>query len=145
MFTEFARAPHVGAPTRDNLYGIRAGAPTPSLPFPFFVFLDVFGADGFAFFVDFVSALETIFRLRYGLAVRDLDMIEEGDDGPLDGFDHFLEHFIGFEFVFDERILLPVSPQVDAFLEGIHSVEVVHPLAVDDAEHNGLFQFLPQT
>ena len=57
-------------------------APTPSLPFPFFVFLDVFGADGFAFFVDFVSALEMIFRLRYGLAVRDLDMIEEGDDGP---------------------------------------------------------------
>ena len=91
------------------MHRIRAGAPHGRpygcllLLFSLFIALDVFGADGFAFFMDFMSALEMIFCLRYGLAVRDLDMVEEGDDSPLDGVDHFFEHFIGFEFVFDER------------------------------------------
>lgn len=110
--------------------------------FLFFIALNVFGADRFAFFVDFMSALQVVFGLRNGLAVRNLNVVQEGNDRPLDRFYHFREHFVSFEFIFDQGVLLTVSPEVDPFFEGIHSIQMVHPLAVDDAEHDGFFQFL---
>ena len=46
------------------------------------------------------------------------------------------EHLEGFLLVGDERILLRVAAEADAFLEVIHREEVVFPEAVEDGEHD---------
>ena len=53
---------------------------------------------------------------------------------------HFLVHIKGFHLVFDERIALPIGAQADAFLEHVHIVQMLHPLGIDDFEHDRFFQ-----
>ena len=49
------------------------------------------------------------------------------------------EKLVGFVFVLDERILLALGAQANAFAEGIHAVEVLLPLLVDSGEHHATF------
>src|SRR6266849_9657298 len=44
------------------------------------------------------------------------------------------EHLVGVLLVFDERILLPVSAQVDALAELVQIVEMILPFLIDDPE-----------
>ena len=46
------------------------------------------------------------------------------------------EHLEGFLLVGDERVLLRVAAEADAFLEVVHGEEVVLPEAVEDGEHD---------
>ena len=49
---------------------------------------------------------------------------------------HALKHLEGFALVGDQRILLRVAAEADAFLEVVHGKEVVFPETVEDAEHD---------
>ena len=49
---------------------------------------------------------------------------------------HRLEHLEGLLLVGDERVLLGVAAQADAFLQVIHLKQVVLPEAVEHAEHD---------
>ena len=54
----------------------------------------------------------------------------------LEAHHHRLEHLEGFLLVGDERVLLGVAAEADAFLEVVHGEEVVLPEAVEDGEHD---------
>ena len=87
-------------------------------------------------------------RLRCGEAVfhlpplfgHDADAVHELRDVRLDLMDHLLEHIVALDLVFHQRIALAVSAEVDALPQHIHVVEMFHPLVVDDAQHDDLFQ-----
>ena len=49
---------------------------------------------------------------------------------------HGLEHLEGLFLVGDERVLLGVAAEADAFLEVVHGEEVILPEAVEDGEHD---------
>ncbi len=49
---------------------------------------------------------------------------------------HGFEHLEGLSLVGDERVLLGVAAEADAFLEVVHGEEVVFPEAVEDGEHD---------
>ena len=49
---------------------------------------------------------------------------------------HGFEHLEGLFLVGDERVLLGVAAEADAFLEVVHGEEVIFPEAVEDAEHD---------
>ncbi len=76
----------------------------------------------------FEEGLEVGGRAEEVLQGLALDRIHERD-----------EEFVGFVFVFDERILLALGAEADTFAEGIHVVEVFLPLLVDGGEHHAAF------
>ena len=49
---------------------------------------------------------------------------------------HAFEHVEGFFLVGNERVLLGVAAETNAFFEVIHAQEMVFPQAVEDAEHD---------
>ena len=46
------------------------------------------------------------------------------------------EHLVGFGLVFDERILLRVAAQINAFAQRIHRVEMLLPEAIDRVQND---------
>ena len=54
----------------------------------------------------------------------------------LEAHHHGFEHLEGFFLVGDERVLLRVAAEADAFLEVVHGEEVIFPEAVEDGEHD---------
>ena len=54
----------------------------------------------------------------------------------LEAHHHAFEHLEGLFLVGDERVLLGVAAEADAFLEVVHGEEVVFPEAVEDGEHD---------
>ncbi len=73
-----------------------------------------------------------------GLAVGADDLHAEEVAGGvfLEAEHHGFEHVEGLFLVGDERVLLGVAAQADAFLEVVHGEEVVFPEAVEDGEHD---------
>src|ERR1700685_3064149 len=67
---------------------------------------------------------------------RDLQEEQVPDGLVLDPIHHVLEHFEGFFLVLDQRVLLAVAAQADAFLQVVHRQQVVLPLVVDHVEHD---------
>ena len=53
---------------------------------------------------------------------------------------HLFEHVERFDLVLDERVALAIGAQVDAVAQHIHVVEMLHPLLVDDAQHDDLLE-----
>ena len=76
----------------------------------------------------FEEGLEVGGRAEEVLQGFALDRIHERD-----------EEFVGFVFVFDERILLALGAEADSFAEGVHAVEVFLPLLVDGGEDHAAF------
>jgi hypothetical protein len=54
----------------------------------------------------------------------------------LDGIHQGDEQVVGLVLVFDERVLLALGAEADAFAQGVHVVEVFLPLLVDGDEHH---------
>ena len=54
----------------------------------------------------------------------------------LEAHHHAFEHLEGLFFVGDERILLRVAAEADAFFEVVHGEEVIFPETVEDGEHD---------
>ncbi len=54
----------------------------------------------------------------------------------LEAHHHAFEHLEGLALVGDERVLLGVAAEADAFLEVVHGEEVIFPEAVEDGEHD---------
>jgi len=54
----------------------------------------------------------------------------------LDAFQHLAEHVVALALVFHQGVALGVGPQADAFLQVVHLVEVLAPLAVDDLQQH---------
>src|SRR5690606_14163155 len=60
---------------------------------------------------------------------------EEGVDRILlHGAQHVLEHLVGLKLVLEQRVLLAVRPQADAFPQVVHGPQVLHPLHIDEAQ-----------
>ena len=53
---------------------------------------------------------------------------------------HCLEHVERLDLVLDERIPLPVGAQIDALAQHVHAIEMLHPMIVDDAQHDDLLK-----
>ena len=70
----------------------------------------------------------------------DAHMVHQRSDLVLDVGFHLLEHVERLDLVLDERVALTVSAQVDAVAQHVHVVEVLHPLLVDDAQHDDLLE-----
>src|SRR5205814_5578920 len=66
----------------------------------------------------------------------DLDVEEVADRLLLDAIHHGVEQVESLALVFDERITLSVGTKADAFLQVVHLVEVLTPLAVENGEHD---------
>ena len=85
-----------------------------------------------------------LLRLRlHGLLLfrrHDAHMVHERGDLVHDGAFHLLEHVERLDLVLSERIALTVGAQVDALAQHVHVVEMLHPLAVDDAQHDDLLE-----
>ncbi len=45
--------------------------------------------------------------------------------------DHFIEHVIAFDSIFDNRVFLAVGTKVHSLTELVHIVDMVHPFLVD--------------
>ena len=58
----------------------------------------------------------------------------------LNAGDHVLKHLKSLFFIHDQRILLGISPESDAFLQVIHGKQVILPEGVDRVEHHIAFQ-----
>ena len=73
-----------------------------------------------------------------GLAVgaENLHAEEEADGVFLELEHHGFEHVEGLALVGDQRILLRIAAQADAFFEVVHGEQVIFPQAVDHAEHD---------
>ncbi len=81
---------------------------------------------------------EELFEALDGGAVwsEDLHTKEVAAGVFLEAHHHGLEHLEGLFFVGDERILLGVAAEADAFLEVVHVEEVFFPEGVEDGEHD---------
>ena len=73
---------------------------------------------------------------RIAIRADDLHAEEMAGGVLLEAEHHGLEHLEGLLLVGDERILLGVAAQADAFLEVVHGEEMVLPEAIEDAEHD---------
>ena len=49
---------------------------------------------------------------------------------------HFFEEAVGLALICDERVLLAVAAEVDAFAELLHRGEMLDPVRVDRAEQD---------
>ena len=67
---------------------------------------------------------------------EDLHAEEVASGVFLEAHHHLLEHLEGLLLVGDERVLLGVAAEADAFLEVVHVEEVFFPEAVEDGEHD---------
>ena len=75
-------------------------------------------------------------QLRVGVCSRpfqDLHQVEIPGSFLLEARHHGLEHVEGFALVLDQRIVLTVAAQADAFLQVVHVPQVVFPLGIEDA------------
>ena len=70
----------------------------------------------------------------------DAHMVHERGDLIHDRRLHLLEHRERLDLVLDKRVALAVGAQVDALAQHVHVIEVIHPLLIDDAEHDDLFE-----
>ena len=70
----------------------------------------------------------------------DAHMVHERGDLIHDRRLHLLEHRECLDLVLDERVALSIGAQVDALAQHVHVIEVIHPLLIDDAEHDNLFE-----
>ena len=77
---------------------------------------------------------------RRGLRGDDAHMVHEVRDLIHDRGFHRFEHLKCFDLVLDERVALSIGTQVDTLTQHIHVVEVIHPLLIDDAEHDDLLK-----
>ena len=86
---------------------------------------------------------------RSGRALLPHEKLREGGEKRLEGLQvrgaakeivqHFIlnvrhqidKHLVGFRLVFDQRILLRVAAEVDAFAERVHRVKMLLPEAID--------------
>ena len=84
------------------------------------------------------------FRMRDVRTFAALQEEQVADRLVLDAVHHVLEQHVRLFLVFDERILLAVAAQPDAFLQVIHRQQVILPLVVDDVEHDHAFGFAQQ-
>src|ERR1700730_8971642 len=74
---------------------------------------------------------------RYRL---DRDVEQEADGLFFEAVQHPGEHVEALTLVLDQRVALCHRAQDDALLEGLHLVEVLTPLAVDDVQQDVAFQ-----
>lgn len=81
---------------------------------------------------------QMVFHNRLG---NDVDAVHITDHIIDDGFLHGFEHFIGFELVFNQRITLSIGAQPNAFAQGIHGIEMFHPVGINNLQHDQVFQF----
>ena len=58
----------------------------------------------------------------------------------LDAFEHLVKHAMTFVLVFDLRVFFGIGPQHDAFLQVVHTVEMVFPRAVINLQEDIAFQ-----
>ena len=96
-----------------------------------------------ALFRDFLLGTALLRLGLHGLLLLrrdDADVVHERRDLIHDRAFHFLEHVQRFDLVLGERVALAVRAQVDAVAQHVHVVEVLHPLRVDDAEHDDFFE-----
>ena len=71
---------------------------------------------------------------------NDLHLEYHPGDSSLNGVDHLFKHIEAFDLVLYDWVLLTVGTQADTLAEHIHVVEMLHPLVVDYAKHDDLFQ-----
>ncbi len=86
-----------------------------------------------------------LFRHGRRLSRLDLDVEQEPDGLLLQRLQHRPEHVETLAAVLDQRVALRHRPQPDALLEVVHLVEVLAPLAVQDAEHHPALEFPHRT
>ncbi len=70
-----------------------------------------------------------------------LKVEQQGDRLFLDAVHHGLEHREALALVFDQRIALPVRAKLNAFLQVVHLVQVLAPLAVEHRQHHPALEF----
>ncbi len=75
-------------------------------------------------------------RDRLTVGADDLHEEEEADGVFLEAVHHGFEHVEGFALVGDERVLLGVAAEADAFFKVVHREQVVFPQAVEHAQHD---------
>ena len=81
------------------------------------------------------AVLELLLLLRH-----DAHAVHELCDVRLNRSFHCLEHVERLDLVLDERIPLPVGAQIDALTQHVHAIEMLHPMIVDDAQHDDLLK-----
>src|SRR5580658_7802194 len=78
--------------------------------------------------------------LRGLFVLLDLNVEEIADGFVVDARHHVFEHDEGFFFELDERILLTVAAEADAFFQVVEREEVVFPLGIDDIENDAALE-----
>ena len=68
--------------------------------------------------------------------LQDLHQVEIAGGLFLEALHHGFEHVERFALVLDQRIVLAVAAQPDAFLQVVHVAQVVFPLRIEHAQHD---------
>src|SRR5579863_5249681 len=79
------------------------------------------------------TAISRSGRSAFARPLQNLHQVEIADGVLLRALHHGFEHVEGLALVLDQRVVLPVAAQTDAFLQVVHVAEVVFPLRVEHA------------